>query len=300
MFYPAGWTGGPDGVGKTWFQCAVCFGRGSARNYDLTRQDEKQIRSCGCVERACNAAYEQAEIEGMTPGARKNILDIYHRTRSASATAERTGCRKISVDGLIRQTYQRLEARFSLWKRQMIADAARLNYQGAMRIYKLTAAELFMVGNTVVKAARAARSAGQAAWERLSKAKQTAFFEVSRTARDFAEGLCSGNRTSPITRADLLGPKAHKKIAWFVDVLKDLPAAVIEIVMDGFGAKAAEIIRRSYKRNMRNRRTGMEKAASGIKRWLRRKKAAVDPSDYVPTMSRTEISMAMVTFAGAL
>jgi hypothetical protein len=34
--YPAGRIGGSDGVGKSWFQCRVCNGRGSSRNYDLT------------------------------------------------------------------------------------------------------------------------------------------------------------------------------------------------------------------------------------------------------------------------
>src|ERR1035441_3137708 len=102
--YPAGRIGGSDGVGKSWFQCRVCNGRGSSRNYDLKRTDEKQIGSCGCVERSLNAAYELREVQAMTPAAQKNIVSLVHKTRSTAVTAEQTGRRKVTIDLLIRLT----------------------------------------------------------------------------------------------------------------------------------------------------------------------------------------------------
>ena len=301
--YPAGRIGGPDGAGKSWFQCRVCSGRGTSRNYDIERTDEKQTTSCGCKKDALSAAYELNEIEGMTTGAKRNIVTIFHETRSAVVTAKQTGRRKITVDILIRITYERLAKRFILWKMKLIAAAARFNRDEAMKIYKLTAAELHMVGNIVQKAIKAARAVAQSAWDKLTRVQQEQAREISMESYYVAQGICQGDRKSAITTQYLLTPKEVKAYSWVGDAVKDVLEVVSDVVMLGFAKKAASSIKRSRANNLVNLRYAMNNAAKGIKRRRQKKAVVVDASGYVPyvpAISRPEIAAAMTVFAQAV
>jgi hypothetical protein len=288
------------GNGKTAYQCSGCFGRGSSLTRRMLPTYEKQIRYCSeCRDAAC-LLYLKGEVRNLTIGSRNSSLAIWHMTKDKEETARRTGIKKAVIDVLIRDEFSRLAERFRPWKLALIASAAKdrsIPKKVTLRRFRITECQLAMVCTIDSQNRQAAHKESQKAWDKLSKRNQAQIKEVCREAYFAAFGVCEGDSKSPIRSEDLLSPSIVKAVAWIGHAISDTAAKVSEYVMDGFGLKAAKIIRVSRLRHKQAVIRAMAARAAGLKIHRGKRKPQSNVIPFEPGMNRAQIAQAMTIFA---